>query len=381
MANIRDTRQIDRPKSRNLRQLSHLLRFTMPYRWHMVGATVALVVTAGTMLGLGQGLRHLIDRGFGAGDRGLLEHSVMVLFGVAVLLAAGTYARFYLVSWVGERVVVDIRRAIFDHLLTLDPGFFETTRTGEVLSRMTTDTTLLQAVVGSSISVALRNALLLLGGAVLLFITSPKLTGLVFLVVPLVVVPILVFGRKVRGLSRQSQDKIAEVSAEASEALYAISTVQAFAHEEHERRRFSGRNEESFLTAVSRIRARAVLTAIVILLVFGSISAVLGIGGLDVVAGRMSAGDLSAFVFYAVIVAGSVGAISEVFGDLQRAAGAMERILELLETRPTIAPPVAPKPLPSPSRGAVAFDQVIFHYPSRQGIAALDHFSLSVAPG
>ncbi|MET1028540.1 MAG: ABC transporter transmembrane domain-containing protein [Dongiaceae bacterium] len=381
MANIRDARQIDRPKSRNLRQLSHLLRFTLPYRWQMAGATVALMVTAGTMLGLGQGLRRLIDRGFGAGDRGLLEHSVLVLFGVAVLLAAGTYARFYLVSWVGERVVVDIRRAMFNHLLTLDPGFFETTRTGEVLSRMTTDTTLLQAVVGSSISVALRNALLLLGGAVLLFVTSPKLTGLVFLVVPLVVVPILIFGRKVRGLSRRSQDKIAEVSAEASEALYAISTVQAFAHEEYERQRFSGRNEESFLTAVSRIRARAVLTAIVILLVFGSISAVLGIGGIDVVAGRMSAGDLSAFIFYAVVVAGSVGAISEVFGDLQRAAGAMERILELLETRPTIAPPIAAKPLPSPSRGAVAFDQVTFHYPSRQSIAALDHFSLSVAPG
>ncbi|TXH37078.1 MAG: ATP-binding cassette domain-containing protein [Rhodospirillaceae bacterium] len=381
MANIRDARQIDRPKSRNLRQLNHLMRFTMPYRWQVLGATIALIVTAGTMLALGQGLRHLIDRGFGGGDQVLLEHSVLVLFGVAALLAFGTYARFYLVSWVGERVVADVRRAIFDHLLSLDPGFFEATRTGEVLSRMTTDTTLLQAVVGSSISVALRNTLLLLGGAVLLFITRPKLTGLVFLVVPVVIVPIIFFGRKVRGLSRLSQDKVAEVSAEASEALYAIGTVQAFAHEDYERQRFGGRNEESFRAAVSRVRARAVLTAIVILLVFGSISAVLGIGGMDVVAGRMSAGDLSAFVFYAVVTAGSVGSISEVVGDLQRAAGAMERILELLETRPTIAPPAMPKPLAQPSRGAVAFDKVTFHYPSRPETAALDNFSLSVAPG
>ncbi len=381
MTYLRETRQSDRPKSRNLRQLRPLLHFTKPYRWQMIGATIALVVTAGTMLGLGQGLGYLIDRGFGARDSHLLEYSVLVLFGAAVLLAAGTYARFYLVSWVGERVVADIRRTIFDHLLSLDPGFFETTRTGEVLSRMTTDTTLLQAVVGSSISVALRNALMLVGGTGLLFFTSPKLTGLVFLMVPLVIVPILVFGRKVRGLSRLSQDKVAEVSAEASEALYAISTVQAFAHETHERKRFSGRNEESFLAAVSRVRARAFLTAIVILLVFGSISIVLGIGGLDVVAGRMSAGHLSTFVFYAVIVAGSVGAISEVVGDLQRAAGAMERIVELLETRPTIAAPVDPKPLPSPSRGAVAFEQVTFRYPSRPEVAALDGFSLSVAPG
>ncbi|MDY0883445.1 ABC transporter transmembrane domain-containing protein [Dongia soli] len=381
MANIRDARQIDRPKSRNLRQLSHLVRFTMPYRWQVLGATIALIVTAGTMLALGQGLRHLIDRGFGGGDQTLLEHSVLVLFGVAALLALGTYARFYLVSWVGERVVADIRRAMFNHLLNLDPGFFESTRTGEVLSRMTTDTTLLQAVVGSSISVALRNTLMLFGGAVLLFITSPKLTGLVFLVVPIVIVPIIFFGRKVRGLSRLSQDKVADVSAEASEALYAIGTVQAFAHEDYERQRFGSRNEDSFRAAVSRVRARALLTAIVILLVFGSISAVLGIGGMDVVAGRMSAGDLSAFVFYAVVVAGSAGSISEVVGDLQRAAGAMERILELLATKPTIAAPANPKPLMQPSRGAVAFDNVTFHYPSRPETAALDNFSLSVAPG
>jgi ATP-binding cassette subfamily B protein len=381
MANIRDARQSDRPKSRNLRQLMHLRRFLMPYRWQMIGATLALVITATTMMALGQGLKHLIDRGFAAGDRSLLEVSVLVLFGVSVLLALGTYARFYLVTWVGERVVADIRRAIFDHLLSLDPGFFETTRTGEVLSRITTDTTLLQAVVGSSISVALRNLLMFVGGLGLLLLTSPKLTGLVLLVVPLVLVPIIFFGRKVRGLSRLSQDKVAEVSADASEALYAIATVQAFAHEDHERRRFGQANEASFDASVLRIKARALLTAIVILLVFGAISAILGIGGLDVVAGKMSGGTLAAFIFYAVVVAGSVGAISEVIGDLQRASGAMERVLELLATTSTISAPSQPLVLPKPSRGAVEFDNVTFRYPSRPDVAALDGFSLKVAPG
>ncbi|HVJ32952.1 MAG TPA: ABC transporter transmembrane domain-containing protein [Terriglobia bacterium] len=381
MANIRDARQSDRPRSRDLRQLLELRAFLRPYRWEMVGATVALIVTAGTMMALGQGLRHLIDRGFANGDRHLLELSVLVLFGVSALLALGTYARYYLVTWVGERVVVDIRRAIFDHLLKLDPGFFETTRTGEVLSRITTDTTLLQAVVGSSISVALRNLLLCVGGMGLLLLTSPKLTGLVLLVVPIVLVPILFFGRKVRGLSRLSQDKVAEVSAEASEALYGIATVQAFAHEDHERQRFAVHNEASFAASVLRIRARALLTAIVILLVFGAISAILGVGGLDVVAGRMSGGTLAAFIFYAVVVAGSVGAISEVIGDLQRAAGAMERILELLATESTIAAPARPVALPVPARGAVDFDAVTFRYPSRPDVAALESFSLKVAPG
>ncbi|HWT97681.1 MAG TPA: ABC transporter transmembrane domain-containing protein [Terriglobales bacterium] len=381
MANIRDARQSDRPKSRDLRQLLELRSFLRPYRWQMAGATIALIVTAGTMMGLGEGLKHLIDRGFANGDKSLLETSVLVLFGVSVLLALGTYARYYLVTWVGERVVTDIRRAIFDHLLKLDPGFFEATRTGEVLSRITTDTTLLQAVVGSSISVALRNLLMFVGGMGLLLLTSPKLTGLVLLVVPIVLVPILFFGRKVRGLSRLSQDKVAEVSAEASEALYAIATVQAFAHEDLERARFATQNEGSFNASVLRVKARALLTAIVILLVFGAISAILGVGGLDVAAGRMSGGTLAAFIFYAVVVAGSVGAISEVIGDLQRAAGAMERILELLATESNIAAPAQPVALPKPSRGAVEFDNVLFRYPSRPDVAALDGLTLKVAPG
>jgi ATP-binding cassette subfamily B protein len=371
----------DRDVSRNYRTLYRLARFVLPYRWQMAGATAALLVAAGTTLAMGSGLRLLIDQGFSSGDSTLLDRAVLILFGVAVLLAFGTFTRFYLVSWVGERVVADIRKAVFDHIIGLSPGFFEVTRTGEVVSRLTTDTTLLQVVVGSSVSIALRNTLLILGGAVMLFITSPKLTLLVLAVVPLVVAPIVLFGRKVRRLSRVSQDKIAEVSAEASEALYGIRTVQAFAHEPHDRAHFAARTEEAFDTALLRTRWRAVLTGIVILLVFGSISVVLWVGGADVVAGRLSAGQLSAFVFYAIIVAGALGAVSEVIGDLQRAAGAMERIGELLATAPTVIAPANPLPLPNPARGAVGFERVTFHYPSRPTISALDDFTLAVRPG
>jgi len=371
----------DRDVSRDYRLLFRLARFAMPYRWHIAGATLALLVAAGTTLALGWGLRLLIDQGFGAGDGGLLDRAVLILFGVAVLLAFGTFSRFYLVSWVGERVVADIRKAVFDHIISLSPGFFEITRTGEVVSRLTTDTTLLQVVVGSSVSIALRNTLLILGGAIMLFITSPKLMLLVLAVVPLVVAPIVVFGRKVRRLSRVSQDKVAEVSAEASEALYGIRTVQSFAHEPHDRARFAERTEDAFSAALLRIRWRAILTGIVILLVFGSISVVLWVGGADVVAGRLSPGQLSAVVFYAVVLAGALGGVSEVAGDLQRAAGAMERIAELLTTAPTVVVPVHPHPLPQPTRGAVSFERVTFHYPSRPTIAALDDFTLAVKPG
>ncbi len=371
----------DRDVSSDYRLLLHLARFARPYSWQIAGATCALLVAAGTTLALGAGLRLLIDQGFAAGDGSLLDRAVLILFGVAVLLAFGTFTRFYLVSWVGERVVADMRKAVFDHIINLSPGFFEITRTGEVVSRLTTDTTLLQVVVGSSVSIALRNTLLILGGAVMLFVTSPKLTLLVMAVVPLVVAPIVLFGRKVRRLSRVSQDKVAEVSAEASEALYGIRTVQAFAHEAHDRARFAERTEEAFGAALLRIRWRAVLTGIVILLVFGSISVVLWVGGADVVAGRLSPGQLSAFVFYAVVLAGALGAVSEVVGDLQRAAGAMERIGELLATRPAVVAPASPRPLPQPAKGAVSLERVTFHYPSRPTIAALDDFTLAVTPG
>ncbi|MEX2296577.1 MAG: ABC transporter transmembrane domain-containing protein [Dongiaceae bacterium] len=371
----------DRAATRDLGQLRLLLHFLKPYRRQLAGALLALTIAAVTVLALGQGLRDLVDHGFAAGNPRELDRAVIVLFGVTVLLAVSTFARYYLVTWVGERVVNDLRRAVFDRVIRLSPAFFEMTRTGEVLSRLTTDTTLLQLVVGSSVSVALRNALLLIGGTIMLLVTSWKLTVLVFLVVPLVLLPILTYGRRVRRLSRESQDRVADVSVEAEEVLREIRTVQAFNHEGEDRRRFAGRLEAALGAAIERTRARAMLTAIVILLVFGSISAVLWIGGHDVLAGRISPGDLSAFVFYAIVVAGSVGAISEVYSDLQRAAGAMERLMELLKTEPQIQAPAQPVALPVPARGEIGFENVTFRYPTRPDRAALDAIDLAVAPG
>ncbi|WP_328702860.1 ABC transporter transmembrane domain-containing protein [Arenibaculum pallidiluteum] len=369
------------PARRDLSPLRRLLPFLRPYGLAVAGASASLVVAAGTVLGVGSGLRVLVDRGLAAGDPGFLDRALLGLLAVIVLMAGATFGRFYLVSWLGERVVADIRRAIFDHVVRLSPSFFETTRTAEVLSRLTADTTLLQSVVGSTVSVALRNLLLLMGGVVMLMLTSPKLTGLVLLVVPLVVLPIVVFGRKVRALSRESQDRIADVGVHIDETLGAIRTVQAYVQEARERERFAGRAEAAFAVAVRRIRARAWLTVAVIVLVFGAIGVILWIGGHDVLAGRISAGDLSAFVFYSVVVAGSFGAISEVMGDLQRASGATERLFELLDTNPEITAPAAAQPLPEPPLGAVAFEDVRFHYPSRPGDAALEGFSLDVRPG
>nr|WP_063636204.1 ABC transporter transmembrane domain-containing protein [Azospirillum humicireducens] len=368
-------------RRRDLSPLRRLVPFLLPYKWRILGAMVALTVAAGTVLGLGQGMRVLIDQGFAGGDTSLLDRALLVLLAVIALMAASTYGRFYLVSWIGERVVADIRRAVYDHVLTLSPGFFETTKTGEILSRLTTDTTLLQVVVGSSASIALRNTLLFLGGTGMLLITSPKLTGLVALVVPLVVAPIVFFGRRVRKLSRDSQDRIADVGSFVEETLAAIRTVQAYTHEAIDRALFGKRVEEAFDVAIRRVRVRAVMTVIVIVLVFGAVGIILWIGGHDVVAGRLTPGELSAFVIYSVVVAGSVGAISEVIGDLQRAAGATERLFGLLAIESEIRAPAAPRPLPSPAAGALSFDNVRFHYPSRPDWAALEGFSLDVKPG
>ncbi len=368
-------------RRRDLGPLRRLVPFLLPYKLRILGAMMALTVAAGTVLGLGQGMRVLIDQGFAGGDTSLLDRALLVLLGVIALMAASTYGRFYLVSWIGERVVADIRRAVYDHVLTLSPGFFETTKTGEILSRLTTDTTLLQVVVGSSASIALRNALLFLGGTGMLLITSPKLTGLVALVVPLVVAPIVFFGRRVRKLSRDSQDRIADVGSFVEETLAAIRTVQAYTHEAIDRALFGKRVEEAFDVAIRRVRVRALMTVIVIVLVFGAVGIILWIGGHDVVAGRLTPGELSAFVIYSVVVAGSVGAISEVIGDLQRAAGATERLFGLLAIESEIRAPAVPKPLPSPAAGALSFDAVRFHYPSRPDWAALEGFSLDVRPG
>jgi ATP-binding cassette subfamily B protein len=371
----------ERAKGRDLRQLRHLWPFVRLHRWTLAGAVVAATVAAAMVLALGRGIGALIDEGFGRGNAELLDQALVIIIAGTVALSAATYARVSLVSWLGERVVADIRRAVYDRVIALSPGFFELTRTGEVLSRLIADTTIVQSLVGAAASTALRNLLLLLGGTAMMLVTSPRLTGLALLVLPLVVLPITVFGRRVRRLSRATQDRVADVSAYADESLQAVRTVQAFTHEAIDRRRFAERIEATVATAMSYVRARALLVAIVMLLVFGAIAVVLWIGGRDVLAGRLSGGDLSAFIIYAAFTAGAVGALAEVTGDLQRAAGAVERLVELLETRPEIEAPAAPRPLPEPARGAVRFDGVVFHYPSRPDRAALDGFDLSVRPG
>ena len=347
----------------------------------MVGAAIALVLAAGSVLAIGQGLKRVIDFGISAGNPGLLDDALLGLGVVILLMSAATFGRFYLVTWLGERVTADIRRAVFDHLLKLSPEFFEVTRTGEVISRLTSDTSLLEVVVGSSASFALRNFLMMIGAFIMLALTSMKLTLLVLVGVPMVFLPILIAGRRVRRLSRAAQDRVADVAAYIDETLHEIRTVQAYVHEGHDRRAFGGRVEAQFDTAKRRIFTRAAMVSCVILLAFTAIGVILWVGGHDVVAGRMSPGNLSAFVFYAVIVAGAVGAIAEVLGDLQRAAGAAERLVELLSTPPAIEAPPSPEALPQPARGAISFRQVQFAYPSRPDTPALRDFSLEVRPG
>jgi ATP-binding cassette subfamily B protein len=371
----------DTARRRDLRPLRLLLPYLRPYRTQVALALLALVVAAATVLAFGACLRALIDRGFAAGRGDVLDYALASLLVAVAVLALASASRFYFVSWLGERVVADLRRDGFTRMLGLSPAWFETARTGDVMSRLTTDTTLIEQVVGTSVSLAVRNGLMFAGGAVMLVITSPRLTLLALAVVPLAVVPIIVLGRRVRRLSRQSQERIADVTSFAAERTDAIRTVQSFGHEAREARQFAGLVENAFDTARRRIFQRALMTGIVILLVFGAVGLLLWIGGHDVLSGRITAGDLSAFVFYAVVVAGSAGAVSEVMGDLQRAAGAAERIAELLATRSPVAEPAAPLVLPSPGTGMVSFENVSFRYPARPDAAALDHFSLQVAPG
>jgi len=364
-----------------LKTLARVGAFVRPYRRQVICAAIALVVAAAAVLAVGQGLKGVVDRGFGPGDGGELDRTLALMLGVVVVMAGATFTRFYFVSWIGERVTADLRRAVFDHLLTLPPAFFEVTRTGDVISRLINDTAMLETVIGSSASMAIRNVLLLAGGLTMLAITSAKLTLLVLAGVPLVVVPIVLFGRRVRKLARASQDRVGDVGAYVDEALHEVRTVQAYGHEPEDRRRFAARVEAAFGTAVARIRQRALLVASVIMLVFGAVGVILWIGGHDVVAGTLSAGQLSAFVFYAAIVAAAVGTISEVVGDLQRAAGATERLFELLGVDPGIRAPDHPVALPVPARGTIAFDGVRFHYPTRPDTLALDAFALEVAAG
>ena len=369
------------PPATALRTLARIGRFLRPYRRQVVYAVIALIVAAAAVLAVGQGLRGVIDRGLSAGDPAQLDRTLALMLGVIAVMAAATYTRYYFVSWLGERVIADLRRAVFDHLLRLPPGWFELARTGEVISRLTNDTTMLETVIGSSASMAARNLLFLVGGLAMLALTSTKLTLLVLAGVPVVVVPIILFGRRVRTLARASQDRVGDVGAYVDESLHEIRTVQAYGHEPVDRARFGERVEDAFATAIARTRQRALLIATVIVMVFGAIGVILWIGGHDVVAGRITPGALSAFVFYAVIVASAVGTLSETFGDLQRAAGATERLFELLGAEPTIAAPPRPVALPLPARGTVTLDNVTFRYPSRPDAAALSAFSLDVAGG
>lgn len=364
-----------------LSEVRRLTTYFRPYKWRVLVAAVALLIAAGTMLGLGQGLRWMVDSGLAGGNSEMLDQSLLVLLAVVILLSGATAVRYYSVTWIGERIAADLRKSVFDHLITLEPGFFEEQHTGELLSRLTADTTVLQSVIGTSVSIALRNLLILIGGTVLLAITSPKLTGLVSLCVPLVIVPIVIFGRRVRRLARATQDRVGDVGAYADEAFHGIRTLQAFGHEEHDRQLFGTQVDRSFLAALSRIRTRAQLTAVIIFLVFTAIGIILWVGGHDMLAGRITAGELSAFVFYSVMVAAAVGALAEVIGELQQAAGATERLLELLGTTPKIENPATPITLPEPPRGEVVFDDVCFAYPTRPDQPALDHFSLQVEPG
>jgi len=370
-----------RPTSKRLSSLKSIWPFVRPYRGQMLLALLALGISSAAALSLPAAVGQMIDHGFSASDAALIDRYFIALFGVAAVLAIATPLRFYFVSVLGERVMADLRDAVYQRLLTLSPAFFESTRIGEVLSRLTTDTTLIQQVVGSSASVALRSAVTLLGSLVLLVITAPKLAAYVLVGIPLVVLPIVIFGKRVQTLSRQSQDRIADSSAIAGEALTAIRTVQSFARETFEQSRFSASVKASFDTAVKRTQARAALTATVIFLVFGAIVFVLWIGAKAVLGGTMSGGELSRFVLYAVFAAGSTGALTEVWGDVQRASGAMERLSELLQTESSVVESATARRLPAPTRGEIRFENVDFYYPARPDSAALKDFSLIIAPG
>jgi ATP-binding cassette subfamily B protein len=370
----------------SLATLAGLFPFLAPYKRQFVLAGIALLVAAGATLAIPYAFRQMIDLGFGAAGVKNTSHIdlyFLALFGVACVLAIATAARFYMVSWLGERVTADLRSAVYNHVVLQSPEFFETTKTGEVLSRLTTDTTLIQTLVGTSISMALRNMLLFIGGMVMLFVTSIKLSSIIIVMLAAVVLPIVLFGRRVRKLSRDSQDRIADASGVAGEILNAMPTVQAFTQERFESERFGASVERAFKTAMQRIRARSMLTVVAILLVFGAIVFVLWLGAHAVIRGDMTAGLLGQFILYATIVAGAVGALSEVMGDAQRAAGATERLLELIAVSSPITSPAQPKTLPprTANGAALSLRDVDFHYPSRPQAAALSHLTLDIKAG
>ena len=369
-----------RSRGRDVRVLRRLWPFMAPYKGYIAAALGFLLLSTGATLTIPRAVQQMIDHGFSKENAGLIDQYFLFVLAVAVVLGLATAIRFYFVTWIGERVIADIRKAVYNHILSLSPAFFEVTRTGEVLSRLTTDTTLIQTAVGSSVSIALRNLLMMVGGVTMLFITSAKLTGLVLVTVPLVIVPLIFMGRIVRGLSRKSQDRVADTSAYAAETINAVQTVQSFTHEPVDRARFGVTVEDAFATAIKRVRARAGMTALVIVLIFSSIVGVLWIGAQAVLANEMTAGELSQFILYAVMVASGAGALSEVWTEVLQAAGAAERLMELLATKPKIDVPAKPAAMPAP-QGRVRFERVTFEYPMRPGIAALKEFTLEINPG
>lgn len=361
--------------------LVRLAGYLRPYWRQALIAGIALIVAAGSVLGIGQGLRLVIDQGLASGTGATLDRALLVTAGVVLVLSVAAALRFYWVMWIGERVAADLRRDVFERLLDLDPGFYLRNGVGEIQSRMTTDTALLQSVLGSTFSMALRNALLLAGTLIMLVVTQPALSALVIAGLPIVLAPMLIVGRRVRRLSRLSQDRIADVGSYAGETLGGIETVQAFVHEPVDRRVFAERVEEAFAIAVLRIRQRAGLNAAALLLAFSGVAFVLWRGGSAVIAGTMSAGELSAFLFYAVLAAGAVGVLSEVAGELFRASGAAERLFELLDAEPAIQSPSHPVTLPVAARGEVVLNAVAFRYPTRPEPPALINVDLVVHAG
>jgi ATP-binding cassette subfamily B protein len=371
----------ERPKGSSLKPLRTLVPFILNYRGTLIAAFIALLVASAALLALPVALRFLIDNGFAANDVGTINRYFGWFFAAAAVFGGFAALRYYLVSWLGERVVADIRTEVYDRVIRMDPTFFETTRTGEVLSRLTADTTLVQSISGVSLSIALRTSVNLLGGLVMLALTSVKLTVYIMMGVPVVILPMIIIGRRIRRLSRTTQDRVADTSGLADETLNAIQTVQAFTLEPLQSERYSQAVVESFKAAIKRVRTRAFLTAVGITMVFGAITIILWAGSRSVLAGTMSGGELAQFLMYSMFVGSSAAGLSEVWGEIQRGAGAMERLSELLMARPAIRTPDNPVVLPGRANGSISFKNLKFNYPSRPETAALEDFCLDIKAG